>query len=123
MHARQPQGRAISSLGADRCSRGEPLCVSVAGGAHLEDFFRNLPQRRRHVVAVDVAVPLGMEENGGAPGISRCFGILPFVADHEAVLQVDVPLERGPPPQKRTIERWTECRRITCQYYSKYSSP
>lgn len=61
----------------------------------VEEFFDGEVEIGDEEVAMDAADPGGLDHDGGATGAAGGFGILPFVADDEGAVEVDVPFEAG----------------------------
>lgn len=61
----------------------------------LEDFLGDGGEVGEDEILVAFADPWGVEEDGDAAGVVGGLGVLPFVADNEAAVEVEVVLEGG----------------------------
>ena len=62
-------------------------------GGQTEDFLDNCRKAGEDKVAMDGADPVRFEEKRSATRDARSFGVLPFVADDERVIEVEMPFE------------------------------
>src|ERR1700733_9161456 len=66
---------------------------SPAIPAQLENFFNNRRKIGQKEIAMDISNPGRLKEQGRAAGNSSSFGVLPFVADDERVVEIEMPFE------------------------------